>query len=112
MSWKTDVIEALATIKADTTNHNGELQEFKRTFIVHVEKEEGQQEKTDNIINEIKGELQTLGCPYSERIETLEESDKINLVDISSLKTARKYNYLSIGGLYTISGVILKKIFM
>jgi hypothetical protein len=29
------IIEALATIKADTKNHNGELQEFKETFNRH-----------------------------------------------------------------------------
>ncbi len=138
------IIEALATIKADTKNHNGELKEFKDAFNKHLEKEEKRSAETDEKMEAIKCSLQNFDCPHNDKILKLErrfhDSQKVHdnrratdredrakekiadikeraLIDkgiakeISSLKTSRKYQWLTTSGLYAILALILKKIF-
>lgn len=138
------IIEALATIKADTKNHNGELKEFKNAFNKHLEKEEKRSAETDEKMEAIKCSLQNFDCPHNDKILKLErrfhDSQKIHdnrratdredrakekalevkeratkdeetAKEISSLKTSRKYQWLTSSGIYIILGVILKKVF-
>lgn len=141
MFWNSaKIIEALATVKANTENHNGELKEFKETFGKHIEKEERETGATNKKIDQIHCKLQNFECPHDERIEKLEEKyfisqktkarqliaeaeqkaeeikeraeiDKGFVKDISSLQSKSKYNLLSIGAIWTTLGIILKKIF-
>lgn len=91
------IIETLATIKANTSNHKDDLKELKNTFDRHVEKEENQQVENRNKMNEIHAKVSKI--------------DKSVAKDISSLQTRSKYNLLSMAGLWSVTGVILKKIF-
>ncbi len=143
--WNTSkILEALATIKADTANHKEDLQEFKDAFGKHIEKENREAIETSKKMDAIKGNLQSLECPFEEKILKLErrfydtqkvhesrratdredrakesaieakarsEKDEEIAKEISSLKTARKYQWLTASGIYIILGVILKKIF-
>lgn len=141
MIWKTaQIIEALATIKANTANHKEDLQEFKDKFDKHIEKEEKETVESNKKMEDIKCSIQNFECPHNVKIEKIErrffDSQKQNegrrLLDaqhkteeiinraaidkkvaeeISSLKTTRKYNILSASGIYAILAVILKKIF-
>lgn len=145
MFWKTtEILEALATIKADTKNHNGELKEFKDAFNKHLEKEEKESAETNEKMEAIKCKLQNFECPHNAKIEKIErrffdsqkvhenrrttdiedrakekalevkersEKDEDIAKEISSLKTSRKYQWLTSSGVYVILGVILKKIF-
>ncbi len=67
------IIEALATIKADTANHKDDLKEMKETFDKHIEKEELQVIENREKINEIHGKISNLNCPHDDRIAKLEE---------------------------------------
>jgi hypothetical protein len=57
------IIEALATIKADTKNHNGELKEFKETFNKHIEKEEAETVSTNKKFEDLQKCLADRNCP-------------------------------------------------
>lgn len=141
MFWNTaKIIEALATIKADTKNHKEDLKEMKDNFDKHVDKEDQQARQTQDKIGEIHGKISDWSCPHDEKILKLErrihdstkqdQKRRINDMEtktqdikdraakdeeiakeISSLKSTRKYNYASISGIYIILGIILKKIF-
>ncbi len=140
MFGSSKIIEALATIKADTKNHNGELKELKETFNKHIDKEEKQQDENSERMDKIHGNLEKFKCPHDEKIMNLErrihdngkrdqrrresdletreqdikdraKKDEKIAEQISSLKSARKYNYASFSGVYIVMGVILKKIF-
>ena len=91
------IIEALATIKADTNNHKSNLNDLKVTFDKHIEKEENQQIENRNKMNEIHVKVSKI--------------DKSVAKDISSLQTRSKYNILSMAGLWSVTGIILKKLF-
>jgi hypothetical protein len=134
------ILVALATIKADTKNHNGELQEFKKVFEKHVDKEEKLSTKTDEKIDAVHCAVKNFECPHNERIDNVEQraidhnkkderrrtADADKKVEeikerakkdlevaehISSLKAARKYSYLSMTGLWAVAAVVLKKVF-
>ena len=91
------IIETLATIKANTSNHKDILNDLKDTFNKHVEKEEKQQVENRNKMNEIHAKVSKI--------------DKCFAKDISSLQTRSKYNLLSMAGLWSVIAVTLKKIF-
>jgi hypothetical protein len=145
MFWKTTkIFEALATITANTKNHNAELQEFKGTFQRHIEKEDKETEATNKKFEALQKCLSDKECPNYGDFKKIERrfydsqkvhenrriSDKDDLAkekalevkeraikdediakEISSLKTARKYMWLTSSGIYIILGVILKKVF-
>jgi hypothetical protein len=145
MFWNSGkIIEALATIKANTANHKDDLKEFKENFDKHIDKEEKEEIQTNKKIDQIHSKLQNFECPHNVKIEKIErrlhdsqkihenrritdieerakekaietkeraEKDKKVAEEIASLKTTRKYNYLSASGIYIILGVILKKLF-
>jgi hypothetical protein len=138
------IIEALATIKADTKNHNGELKEFKDTFNRHIAKEEAEAGEINKKFEALQRCLSDKECPNfgdfkkierrfydsqkvhdNRRISDKEEAAKEKALEvkeravkdeavataISSLKTSRKYQWLTSSGIYIILGVILKKVF-
>ncbi len=145
------IIEAIATVKADTANHKDDLKEMKETFDKHVEKEELQTKATQDKIDEIHCKVSNMECPHDDRIQRLEDRyvriqknkarelitdaeqkaveikeqaeirateikeratvDKKFGEDIASLQSRSKYNLLSMAGLWTTMGVILKKLF-
>ena len=138
------IIEALATIKADTKNHNGELKEFKETFNRHIEKEEKETLATNKKFDALQKCLSDKECPNfgdfkkierrfydsqkvheNRRITDIAERAKEKALEvkeravkdediakeISSLKTSRKYQWLTSSGIYIILVVILKKVF-
>jgi arginine utilization protein RocB len=136
----TKIFESLATITANTANHKEDLQEFKDNFDKHIDKEEKETISTNKKIDQIHCKLTNFECPHDERLLTLEEKylkmqkDKGKeliaeaekkavdikeraLVDqgiakeISSLKTSKKYQWLTSSGIYIVLVVILKKIF-
>lgn len=141
MFWNSaKIIETLATVKANTENHNGELKEFKETFDKHIQKEDRETEETNKKIDAIHCKLLNFICPHDERIEKLEERyftnqkakakrliaeaeqraeeikeraeiDKGFVKEISGLQSRSKYNLLCLGALWTTLGIILKKIF-
>jgi hypothetical protein len=141
MFWNSaKIIAALATVTANTENHNGELKEFKETFGKHVEKEEGQTKEFYDKIDEIHCTVKNFKCPHDDRLDRLEEkyviiqkdrakqlvidaekkaeeikyraeADKVVAENIASLKSRSKYNLLSMTGLWSVSVVVLKKIF-
>jgi hypothetical protein len=145
MFWNTTkIFEALATITANTKNHNAELQEFKGTFQRHIEKEDKETEATNKKFEALQKCLSDKECPNYGDFKKIERrfydsqkvhenrriSDKDDLAkekalevkeraikdediakEISSLKTARKYMWLTSSGIYIILGVILKKVF-
>ena len=84
------IIEALATIKADTNNHKDDLKEMKEAFWSHIKEQA-----------EIK----------SAEIKERARSDKKFGEDIASLQSRSKYNLISVAGLWTTMGIILKKLF-
>lgn len=63
MGWKTDLIKAVATVKANTENHNGELKEFKDTFNKHIEKEEAETVSTNKKFEDLQKCLAERNCP-------------------------------------------------
>ncbi len=145
------IIEAIATVKADTANHKDDLKEMKEVFDKHVEKEETQTKETQEKIEEIHCKVSDLNCPHDDRIQKLEERyvllqknkakeliadakqkaveikeqaeirateikeratvDKKFGEDIASLQSRSKYNLISMAGLWTTMGIILKKLF-
>ena len=122
MSWKTDLIKALATVKANTENHNGELKEFKETFKEHKLVDAKDTLYMKKKIETLQCTLANLECPHDKRMGDLEkqldkkilddaEADKATAKSIGSLEAGRKYQYLSIGGVYTLMGIVLKKIY-
>lgn len=142
MFWNSvKIIEVLATIKADTVNYKDDLKDLKNTFGKHIEKEETRQVENRDKMEEIHRKVSDMNCPHDDRIAKLEDryvklqkekakeliadaekkaieikeragADKIIAEDISSLKTRSKYNLLSMAGLWSIMGVMLKKLFM
>ena len=141
MFWNmTKIFESLATITANTANHKDDLKEFKENFDKHINKEEKEKIASNKKIDQIHCKLQNFECPHDERLLTLEERflkmqkdkskelvaeaqqkaedikeraevDKGVAKEISSLKTSRKYQWLTSSGIYILIGVILKKIF-
>ncbi len=67
------IIEALATIKADTANHKDDLKDMKETFEKHVEKEDKQQIENRNKIEEIHCKVSNMDCPHDDRIQKIED---------------------------------------
>jgi len=135
------IIEALATIKANTKNHQDELQELKCHFDKHVDKEELQVLAINNKFDEICKKIVELKCPLNPRMEKLENDyirshntrakelifeaeqkaiqirervviDKEVAEELASLRTSKKYTYIIMAGTYTVLAIILKKIFM
>lgn len=135
------IIEALATIKADTANHKDDLKDLKKAFDKHIEKEDKQQIENRDKIGKIHHKVSNMDCPHDDRIQKIEdryvkiqkdrakeliadaekkaeeikdraEIDKGVAEDISSLKTRSKYNLLSMAGLWSVLGIALKKLFM
>jgi hypothetical protein len=145
MFWNTTkIFEALATITANTKNHNAELQEFKGTFQRHIEKEDKEAGEINKKFEALQKCLSDKECPNfgdfkkierrfydSQKVhenrrisdkeiaakeKTLEvkeraTKDEAIATAISSLKTSRKYQWLTSSGIYIILGVILKKVF-
>lgn len=134
------IIAELATIKANTANHKEDLQEMKETFDKHNEKQEQQSADFDEKVEKIHCKLLNFQCPHDDRLFKLEEKyvkiqkdrakelvanaekkaedikgraevDKGVAEDIASLKSRSKYNLVSMMGLWTTLGIILKKIF-
>ncbi len=134
------IIEAIATVKADTKNHKEDIREMKEAFDKHIDKEDKQQIEYNTKIDKIHCKLQGFECPRDEKILKLErrihdntkqdqkrrvadlEAKAVEITDradkdekvaaeIASLKTSRKYQWLTSSGIYIILGVILKKIF-
>lgn len=145
------IIESLATVTANTENHNGELREFKETFKNHIEKEEREAIATNKKIDALQSCLASKECPNygdfkkierrfhdqkkvsenrrttdledraREKAESIKEKtlelkerakkDEDIAKEISSLKTSRKYQWLTSSGIYVVLAVILKKIF-
>ncbi len=145
------IIEAIATVKADTKNHKEDLKDMKDVFDKHVEKEEGQAKETQEKIDEIHCKVLNMECPHDDRIGKLEDRyvdiqkkkakeliadallkaqeikdeaeikateikerakvDKKVGEDIASLQSRSKYNLISMAGLWTTMGIILKKLF-
>lgn len=122
MSWKTDLIKAVATVKANTENHNGELKEFKEDYKTHKESEARDTLYLKKKISTIQLSIANIDCPHTKAMEDLEkqydqkilddaEADKLIEGRISSLESNKKYHLISIGGVYTLLGIILKKIY-
>lgn len=106
------IIEALATIKADTANHKDDLKNMKKTFDKHIEKEEIRQVGNHSKMEAIYKELIAAAERKADEIKDRAEIDKDVAKDISSLQTRSKYNLLSMAGLWSVMGIILKKLFM
>lgn len=145
------IIASLATIKADTANHQEKLKDFKDVFDKHIDKEEKEAIETKKEIQLIKDCVTNFTCPNhadikkierrffdgqkvseNRRTTDIEERAKEKVVEakekaievkartdkdeeiiksISSLKTSRKYQWLTQSGIYIVLAVILKKIF-
>lgn len=122
MSWKTDLIEALATVKANTENHNGELKEFKDDFKLYKKNGDAETLYMKKKIETLQLTVANIDCPHTKAMEDLEkqydqkilddaEADKLIEGRIASLEGNKKYNLISVGGIYTLLGIILKKIY-
>jgi hypothetical protein len=122
VSWKTDLIKAVATVKANTENHNGELKEFKEDFKAHKEAEAKDTLYMKKKIQTLQLTIATIDCPHTKAMEELEaqhdqkildDADSNKLIEgrISSLEANKKYNLISVAGIYTLLGIILKKIY-
>lgn len=102
------IIETLATIKANTSNHKDDLKEFKETFNKHIEKEEIRYVKLQK---EKERELIAVAENKADEIKERATADKKFGEDIASLQSRSKYNLLSMAGLWTVMAVMLKKLF-
>ena len=122
MSWKDDLIKAVATVKANTENHNGELKEFKEDFKLYKKTGATETLYMKKKIETLQLTIANIDCPHTKAMEDLEkqydqkiiddaEADKLIEGRISSLESNKKYNLLSVGGIYTLLGIILKKIY-
>ncbi|MCP4989379.1 MAG: hypothetical protein GY928_25970 [Colwellia sp.] len=134
------IMESLASIKANTANHKEGLDEIKDDFEKHVEKEEQQSKEFTHKIESVKKSIINFQCPDHDAIlkierrlveverrnegrrqvdreakerEVLERAEKDQKIaeDIASLKSTRKYNYLTASGIYIILAAVLKKLF-
>ena len=145
------IIEAIATVKADTANHKEDLKDMKETFDKHVVKEDRESKEQQEKIDDIHMKVSKMKCPHDDRIQKLEDryveiqkkkakeliadaqlkateikeaaeikateikeratADKKVGEDIASLQSRSKYNLLSMAGLWTVMGVLLKKMF-
>ncbi len=74
MFWNSEkIIDALATIKANTANHKDDLKDMKTAFDNHIEKEEIRQDETEIKIAEIHHKVSNMECPHDDRIQKIED---------------------------------------